>query len=94
MEHIKEVLDVIMENLYHKKEVLTFKEGCLYCGIAQSKMYKHTSSNNIPFYKPEGKLIYFRRDELDQWLLRNRQSTIEEREQIATAYSLKNKKKY
>lgn len=94
MEHIKEVLDRILENLYLQKTVLSFEEACRYCGISSSKMYKHTSSNNIPYYKPEGKLIYFKKEELDEWLLRNRQSTIEERQQIATLHSLSNNRNF
>lgn len=91
MEHIKDVLDQILENLHNQKTVLTFNEGCKYCGISQSSMYKHTSTNNIPYYKPEGKLIFFKRNELDEWLLRNRQSTNEELERTASTYSLNRK---
>ena len=89
MEHIKEVLDRIMENLYLQKEVLSFDEACKYCNLSKSKMYKHTSNKNIPYYKPEGKLIFFKKEELDQWLLRNRQASMEELEREATKYSLK-----
>ncbi|WP_417368676.1 helix-turn-helix domain-containing protein [Gelidibacter japonicus] len=88
MEHIKEVLDRF-KDLYLLKTVFLFEEGCRYCGISPSKMYKHTSANNIPYYKPEGKLIYFKREELDEWLLRNRQSTNEEMQRTATSLSLK-----
>ena len=55
-------------------------------------MYKHTSLNRIPHYKPEGKLIYFKRQELDEWMLRNRQSTEEEMTAIATSYTVNNRK--
>ncbi|MCR8667412.1 helix-turn-helix domain-containing protein [Aestuariibaculum sp. M13] len=92
MEHIQDVLHRIERNQFLFKTVLTFEEGCEYCGISKSKMYKHTSSNNVPYYKPEGKLIFFKREELDEWLLRNRQSTMQEREQEAVKYSLKSRK--
>ncbi len=90
MEHIKDVLDKILEQI---KPVLTFEEACIYCGMSKSSMYKHTSANKIPYYKPEGKLIYFKREELDEWMLRNRQSTQEERVEIANSYTAKNKRK-
>lgn len=89
MEHIKEVIEKILENI---KQPLSFEEGCKYCGISSSSMYKHTSNNNIPFYKPEGKLIYFKREELDEWMLRNRQSTKEEQESKANSMSFNNRK--
>lgn len=89
MEHIKEVLDRVLEQI---KPVLDFKEACKYCGISASSMYKHTSANRIPYYKPGGKLIYFKREDLDEYLLRNRLSTFEELQEVATSYSIKNRK--
>ncbi|WP_372745221.1 helix-turn-helix domain-containing protein [Lutibacter sp.] len=87
-EEIFQKLEEINNNLFFQKTVLSFDEGCRYCSISKSKMYKHTSSNNIPYYKPEGKLIFFKREELDQWLLRNRQSSMDELQREATKYSL------
>lgn len=64
------------ENIHlNQKEVLTLNEACQYSGLSKSKMYKHTSSGQIAFYKPEGKFIYFKRTELEEWLLRNRHSS-------------------
>jgi len=81
-------LEEISNNLFLQKKVLSFDEACKYCCISKSKMYKHTSSNKIPYYKPEGKLIFFKKEELDTWLLRNRQSSNDELQREATKYSL------
>lgn len=89
MEHIKETLKKILEQI---KPVLTLEEACIYCGISTSSMYKHTSANRITYYKPEGKLLYFKREDLDEWMLRNRQSTLEEMANLATSYTVKNRK--
>ena len=89
MEHIKQTLDIFLEQI---KPVLTFDEACIYCGVSASNMYKHTSANRIAYYKPEGKLIYFKRHELDEWMLRNRQSTFEEMAAKATSYTVRNRK--
>lgn len=70
----------------YQKEVLTFQEGCDYCGFQKAHMYKLTSLNTIPHYKPNGKMIFFRRSELDAWLLRNRNTTKEEMQEEATTY--------
>lgn len=72
-----------------QKEVLTFNEGCNYCGFMPSHMYKLTSLNTIPYYKPNGKMIFFRRSELDGWLLRNRNATKEEMQGEASSYLTK-----
>ena len=46
-------------------------EACQYMGIAESYLYKLTSAKKIPHYKPNGRMIYFNKQELDQWLLSN-----------------------
>lgn len=89
---IYQKLEVIINYLFLLKTIYSFEEGCKYCGISKSKMYKHTSSNNIPFFKPEGKLIFFKKEDLDNWLLRNRHSSIDELEREAVKYSLTKKR--
>jgi len=73
----------------NSKEVLNFNEACHYLELSQSHMYKLTSLGSIPFYKPNGKKLYFKRTELNTWLLRNRNSTQEELEQQAADYLIK-----
>ncbi len=75
-----------------RKEVLNFNETCEYLELSQSHLYKLTSTGSIPHYKPNGKKIYFKRIELDEWLLRNRSTSTDEIDKLATDYLLKNKK--
>jgi len=72
-----------------KKEVLNFNEAAKYLELSQSHLYKQTSSGAIPHYKPNGKKIYFKRVELDAWLLRNRTDSKDEIEQQAADYLIK-----
>lgn len=72
------------------KDVFNFDEGCEYLDLSASHMYKMTSTGAIPHYKPNGKKIYFKRIELDQWLLRNRATTTEEIEAKAASFQIKN----
>lgn len=58
-----------------RKEVLSLTEASAYLGMSESYLYKLTSASSIPFYKPNGKMVYFRRLELEQYLLRNRSTT-------------------
>ncbi len=76
---------LIEQNLL-QKEVLNVKEATTYLNISQSHLYKLTSRNVIPCYSPNGKFIYFRRDELDNWLTTKRRSSIAELEQQAADY--------
>ncbi len=42
----------------------------MYIGVSESMLYKLTSSKEIPHYKPRGKMVYFAKEELDEWLVR------------------------
>ncbi len=72
-----------------QKQVLNFNEACIYLELSHSHLYKLTSSNAIPHYKPNGKKIYFKKEELDTWLLRNRIDSKDEIEQKAVDYLIK-----
>ncbi|HOY32617.1 MAG TPA: helix-turn-helix domain-containing protein [Bacteroidales bacterium] len=68
------------------KTVLTFDEACDYSGKKKSFMYKLTASGKVPHYKPDGKMIYFDRAELEKWLLRNRITPASEIDEQASTY--------
>lgn len=73
-----------------QKVVLNFNEVAAYTGLSKSYLYKLTSTAGIPCYKPQGKQIYFNKQEIDQWLLQNRKSTnIELEHQASTFVTLK-----
>lgn len=69
--------------LISTKEVLTLDEVAIYTGLSKSHIYKLCSSNDIPFYKPQGKVNYFNRLEIENWLQQNRVATTQEIEQSA-----------
>ncbi|WP_458627991.1 helix-turn-helix domain-containing protein [Winogradskyella sp. PC D3.3] len=89
---MKSITQLFKNEIFVLKTVLTFEEACFYSGLAKSTMYKLTSSNEIPHYKPKGKLIFFKKEELENWLLQNRQESNENLENEALKYSLKNNK--
>jgi len=93
---ILEKLDCIHKMLTEhnmlQKEVLNFNEAAIYLELSHSHLYKLTSGNFINHYKPNGKKIYFKRTELDIWLLRNRQSSKDEIDQLAADYLIKNRR--
>ena len=74
---------------YSTKEVLTSEEVANYMGVSMSCLYKLTSRREIPHYKPTGKLCYFNRVEVEQWLQSNRVATGVELEQKAQAFCMK-----
>lgn len=72
-----------------QKQVLNFNDTCIYLELSQSHLYKLTSTGSIPHYKPNGKKLYFKREELDTWLLRNRSNSTDEIQQEAANYLIK-----
>ena len=59
------------------KEFLSFSQACDYLDLSPSFLYKMTSQRRIAFYVPNGKKIYFRKLELDNWLSKNKNESIE-----------------
>ena len=60
-----------------------------YMGISKSYLYKLTMGQKIPHFKPMGKMCYFNRVELEQWLQSNRVATKEEITNRANNYLMK-----
>lgn len=60
------------------KEVLNFKEALAFLGVSPSMLYKLTHKQAIQYYKPNGKLIYFKKEDLISWMLSNKQCSVNE----------------
>lgn len=89
-EELKKVADLITANIIGtQKEVLTSDEAARYLGISKSYLYKLTMRQQIPHYKPMGKMCYFNRKELESWLQSNRIATGDEISQQAQTYCMK-----
>lgn len=61
------------------KEALTFEQAWKFLKISSSQLYKLTCKRIIPAFKPGGKLLYFKRSDLENWMLSNRRKTAKER---------------
>ncbi|MGB5873537.1 MAG: helix-turn-helix domain-containing protein [Bacteroidota bacterium] len=57
---------------------IRLEEAAEYLGVSKSYLYKLTSKSEIPHYKPNGKTIYFRREDLEKWALRRKVASREE----------------
>ena len=53
------------------KAILSADEAASFLGIKPSYLYKLTSERKILHFKPMGKLLYFRKQDLEDFLLRN-----------------------
>lgn len=72
-----------------QKPILTAKEMAIYMGIKLSTLYKMTHNNVLPYSKPNGKMIFFDRVEVENWMRSNRYATEQELSQQAAAYCQK-----
>lgn len=68
------------------KNVLTLEEVTLITGLSKGYIYRLTSTQGIPHYKPTGRNLYFNKSEVEEWLQRHRVATIEEIDNEATTY--------
>ena len=74
LDKLTEIAEKLDEQNLLQKTTLNFNEACKYLDVSPSHLYKLTSTKQVPHFCPQGKKLYFRRDELDTWLQRNRQS--------------------
>ena len=68
---IEERVYELEQLLFTNKNVLSFDEVSKFLNLSKSYLYKLTSGNLIPHYKPQGKMLYFEKAELEAWLRQN-----------------------
>lgn len=71
-------IDILTNAVLSNKQILNIDEAAAFTGLAPSYLYKLTSTQQIPHYKPRGKMVYFDRSELESWQKQGRVSSLEE----------------
>ena len=72
------------------KEILSLSEAAKFLCASKSFMYKMTSQKIIPHYIPGGKKIYFKKSDLENWILQNRITAVAEIESKTESYLSRN----
>lgn len=75
-----------------QKRIMTLSELSEYLGMAESYIYKLTSQKLIPYYQPLGKLLYFDRLEIEEWILSNPVHTLRDIERGANKLMLQRRR--
>lgn len=70
------------------KPVLDIEEAALFTGFSVGHLYRLTSGKEIPHYKKDRKL-YFKKAELEEWMLETRILTNDEIDAQAQSYILR-----
>lgn len=69
------------------KETLSLEEVSRVFDLKKSYLYSLIHNRKIPYYKVGGgRLVFFKKEEVEQWILANRVGTIDEAETAAAAY--------
>ncbi|BCI64877.1 helix-turn-helix domain-containing protein [Coprobacter secundus] len=78
----------IRQNASTGKLMLNLDEAAAFIGLSKSYLYKLTSARKIPHSKPLGKLVYFNRVELEEWMQQNKVATMSEIDRRAQNYCI------
>jgi prophage regulatory protein len=76
---------------YWNKRVLTLEELSQYTGYSRRYLQNMVQRCEIPFSRPNGKSLFFDREKIEAWLLRNSVKSNGEVEQKAANYLHKKK---
>ncbi len=66
---LENVINLKQNNIIDK-QFFTSKEACQYLSISYSKLTKLTKEKKIPFHKPTNGNMYFFKEELDKWIIK------------------------
>lgn len=89
MDEIMQRLDRIEKySIMAAKSVLTVSEAALFMGVTEQTVRNQVRRKEIPAYKPNHNKLYFKKSELEDWMLTNRVRTEDEVKSIAKAYCL------
>lgn len=72
------------------KQMLNVDDLCLLTGWKRRYVYQLTSNNLIPYYKPQGKTVYFDKKEINEWMHQNRVNAMAEVEHLQAVADLMN----
>lgn len=87
LQEIKSQLDRIeILSTLAAKNVLNIDDVAILTGMSKGYVYQLTHDKKIPFYKPTGKQIYFKRSEVEDWMTRNRVNSTYEAQAQAASY--------
>ena len=65
---------------------LTTKEAAQYLKLSKGSLYQLMHKHQIGYYKPNGKMVYFLKSDLDNWITSTRVSSTFEINQEALNY--------
>lgn len=74
-ERLQHIEALLMNISRSNHEAMTAEEVAAYLNIDIRSLYNLMSQKAIPYYKPAAKRAFFKRSEIEAWMLSNRQAT-------------------
>jgi excisionase family DNA binding protein len=60
---------VLIEHLVNQKKVLNSTEAAIYLKHTRGYIYRLVRNENLPYFRPKGRRLYFKKKELNFWRL-------------------------
>lgn len=87
---MEEILNELREMkkilLLASKEVLNVEDASILLGVSKDRIYHMVNSGDLPCYKRGNKSIFFKKSEIERWMLRGKKMSNEELEIEAMSY--------
>lgn len=64
--------------LSFKKQYLNVVEASVYTGFTPKYIYQLVHKGEIPYYKPTGRKLFFKIEDLDQWISASKHKSVNE----------------
>ena len=77
-QQLSELKEIITKQVLVHKDVMSLNEAAVYMDISKSFLYKLTCKRAISFSRPGAKIIFFRKVDLDAWMLGRTVPSIQE----------------
>lgn len=77
---IRREINVLLKNVWSVADL------AIVLNISESRVRHIVAEGTIPYYKPSGGKLYFKREEIEAWLLSNRTASNAEIESQAATY--------
>lgn len=91
MDKILSQLEELKKVMLLQKEVFTIEELSLYTGYTVDYIYKMVHQGILPYSKPNGKKLFFVKEEIISWLSANKHKSNQELEAQADSYLMSKK---
>jgi excisionase family DNA binding protein len=88
LEELMKQFDTLKADLFLLKDLYTVEEAAKFMHVSTGHVYRLTSTHELSYTKPSGKLIFFERKELERWMRQNPVISKREAEHLALVASM------